>query len=74
MKVPLQFPLTRGPPKLYNLSAGVVDEPGEELPGLLGMDVLKSRRAILDIGNKRLIFLGDGEVEIRFPLAQRPHH
>ena len=31
------------------------------------MDVLKSRRAIMDIGNKRLIFPGEGEVEIKLP-------
>ena len=31
------------------------------------MDVLRSRRAIMDIGNKRLIFPGEGEIEIRLP-------
>ena len=31
------------------------------------MDVLRSRRAIMDIGNKRLIFPGEGEVEITLP-------
>ena len=46
---------------------GIVEEPGDNLPGLLGMDVLKSRRAIMDIGNKRLIFPGAGEVEIILP-------
>ena len=64
---PISIPTEEGPAKLYYLSAGIVEEPGEDLPGLLGRDVLKSRRAILDIGSKRLIFLGFGEVEIKLP-------
>jgi len=64
---PIAIPSEDGTSRLFNLSAGIVEEPGEELPGLLGMDVLRSRRAIMDIGNKRLIFPGEGEVEIRLP-------
>jgi hypothetical protein len=64
---PIAIPSEDGTSRLFNLSAGIVEEPGEELPGLLGMDVLRSRRAIMDIGNKRLIFPGDGEIEIRLP-------
>ena len=56
-----------GPAKLFNLKAGIVEEPGENLPGLLGLDVLKSRRAIMDIGNKQLIFPGAGPVEVSYP-------
>ena len=65
--------------QLFNLTAGIVDTPGEGLPGLLGMDVLRSRRAIMDIGNKRLIFPGAGGYEIklapgftRIPLSRAP--
>ena len=61
------MPTEDGPAQLFNLTAGVVEEPGEDLPGLLGMDVLRSRQAILDVGNKRLIFPGPGEVEIKLP-------
>ena len=64
---PIAIPSEDGTSRLFNLSAGIVEEPGESLPGLLGMDVLRSRRAIMDIGNKRLIFPGEGEVEIRLP-------
>ena len=64
---PIAIPSEDGTSRLFNLSAGIVEEPGEELPGLLGMDVLRSRRAIMDIGNKRLIFPGDGEIEIILP-------
>ena len=53
IKYNYEGPITEeGPPKLYNFSADIVQEPGEELPGLLEMDVLKLRRAILDSGNK----------------------
>ena len=52
---------------MFNLRAGIVEEPGENLPGLLGLDVLKSRRAIMDIGNKQLIFPGAGPVEVTYP-------
>ena len=64
---PIAIPSEDGTSRMFNLSAGIVEEPGEELPGLLGMDVLRSRRAIMDIGNKRLIFPGEGEIEIRLP-------
>ena len=64
---PVAIPSEDGTARLFNLSAGIVEEPGEDLPGLLGMDVLRSRRAIMDIGNKRLIFPGEGEIEIRLP-------
>ena len=64
---PIAIPSEDGTSRLFNLSAGIVEAPGEELPGLLGMDVLRSRRAIMDIGNKRLIFPGEGEVEITLP-------
>ena len=61
---PIAIPREDGTAELFNPNAGIVEEPGEDLPGLLGMDVFKSRRAIMDIGNKRLIFPGPGEVEI----------
>ena len=64
---PIAIPTTDGPAQLFDLSAGIVEEPGEDLPGLLGMDVLRSRRAIMDIGKKQLIFPGPGEVEIILP-------
>ena len=64
---PIAVPTDEGPAQLNTLSAGIVDPPGDELPGLLGMDVLKNKRAILDIGNKNLIFPGPGEVQYVFP-------
>ena len=64
---PIAVTTKDGPAKLFNLKAGIVEEPGENLPGLLGLDVLKSRRAIMDIGNKQLIFPGAGPVEVSYP-------
>ena len=64
---PIAVMTTDGPAELFNLRAGIVEEPGENLPGLLGLDVLKSRRAIMDIGNKQLIFPGTGPVEVTYP-------
>ena len=55
------------PPKLYNLSSDIVEEPGEQRRGLLGMDVVKWRRVILDTVHKRPILSEDGEVEIKLP-------
>ena len=64
---PIAIPTVNGQAELFNLQAGIVEEPGENLPGLLGLDVLKSRRAIMDIGNKQLIFPGAGPVEVTYP-------
>ena len=64
---PVAIPTEDGHAKLFNLRAGIVEAPGDDLPGLLGIDVLGSRRAIMDMGKKRLIFPGEGEVEIILP-------
>ena len=55
------------PSQIFPITGGIVEEPGDELPGLLGMDVLEGKRAILDIGNQQLIFPGPGKVEMSFP-------
>ena len=49
---PIAIPIEGGSAQLFNLTAGIVDTPGEGLPGLLGMDVVRSRRAVMDIGNR----------------------
>ena len=38
---PIALPREDGTAELVNLNAGIVEEPGEDLPGLLGIDVLK---------------------------------
>ena len=38
---PMAIPWEDGTAELVNLNAGIVEEPGEDLPRLLGMDVLK---------------------------------
>ena len=40
---PIAIPLEDGSAKLFKLQAGIVEPPGDELPGLLGIDVLGSR-------------------------------
>ena len=63
------LPLANGSAKELELSAGVVSPPGDDLPGLFGMDILEAKRAILDVGNRRLILLepDQGEVEMTIP-------
>ena len=40
---------------------------GADLPAIVGLDNLQKGKCILDIGNKRLIYPGDGEVQIILP-------
>ena len=42
---PVALPLQNGAAKFVEMNAGVVGPPGQDLPGLLGMDVLEARRA-----------------------------
>ena len=55
------------PAHLMEISAAIVDPPGHGLPGLIGMDILRSQKAILDVGGQRLIFPGEGDVTITLP-------
>jgi len=54
-------------PHLHRLTAPIVNPPGNQLPGLLGARTLMHERAILDMGAKRLIFPGPGEVKMIMP-------
>ena len=53
--------------KKHTFTAPVVQGTGKDLPGLLGLRSLEQQRAILDTGNKQLIFPGPGDVEITLP-------
>ena len=64
---PIAVPTVGGPARLFDLEAGIVDEPGDGLPGLLGMVVLESRRAILDVERRQLIFPGEVDWEYNLP-------
>ena len=46
---------------LHNLTVPIVNPPGDDLPGLLGLKTLQEHNSILDIGGKRLCFLPEGE-------------
>jgi hypothetical protein len=48
-----------------NFTAPMV--PSSNLPALLGLDALKEQKAVLDIGNRMLHFVGPGDVEIVLP-------
>ena len=50
-----------------DLHTAIVNPPGDETPGLLGLDILEGRRAIMDVGQRRLIFPGPGPVEYNLP-------
>ena len=45
------------------LTTNVVSD--SDLPGLLGLASLESRKAIIDIGNRRLVFPGAGGYELK---------
>ena len=55
---------------MNNLSADIVQEPGEELPGLPKMDALTLSRASLDSGNERLRPPQIGEARTKLPKKQ----
>ena len=50
-----------------DLHSAIVNPPGEETPGLLGLDILEGKRAIMDVGQRRLIFPGPGPVTYNLP-------
>jgi len=49
----------------YRWRAPIVED--SNLLGLLGLDSLRRERAIIDVGNKRMIYPGPGEVEYTLP-------
>ena len=52
--------------KLFGLRGGIVEPPGGELPELLGIDVIGSRRAIVHTA-KSHNFPGEGEMDMLWP-------
>ena len=63
-----------------NLKPPIVVGTGEGLPGLLGLDSLEQNRAMLDVGGKKMIYPGPGELvynlppgSIEMPLQKNPH-
>ena len=67
MDIPIAVPHADGTSHQHTLSSPIVEGTGSELPGLLGLRSLEAARAILDTGNKRLIFPGPGPLEIKLP-------
>ena len=63
----LGVPLTDGTAATMNWKPPIVEGSGSGLPGLLGLDSMEENRAILDIGNKKLIYPGPGEVQYILP-------
>ena len=66
MQCPVAIP-TGDTALLHNLNATIVEGTGEDLPGLLGLETLENRRAILDMGKRQLIFPGAGEITYQLP-------
>ena len=63
-----------------NWTPPIIEGTGEGLPGLLGLNNLEENRAILDIGSRKMIYPGPGEVKyilppgsIEMPLQKNPH-
>ena len=48
---------------MHEISTPIVEGTDECLPGLQGLRTLEQQRAVLDIGNRRLIFPGPGDVK-----------
>lgn len=67
IKATIAIPQDDGSSELFQWPAPIVEGDGANIPGLLGMDSLGKNRAIIDIGNKRLIYPGPGPVEFTFP-------
>ena len=49
----------------------MVEGTGAALPGLLGLETLEAKRAILDCGRQQLIILGPGDVKLVLPPGSR---
>jgi len=67
MICPLAIPHDDGVTRLHKITSPIVEGSGEELPGLLGLKSLEADRAILDTGNRTLIFPGRGNVDWTLP-------
>ena len=63
----LAIPHNDGKTRLHKITAPIVEGSGSELPGLLGLKSLEADRAIVDTGNRTLIFPGKGDVKLELP-------
>ena len=62
LNINLAVPRTDGTATIMKWRPPIVEGGGAHLPGLLGLDSLEENRAILDVGNKKMIYPGPGEV------------
>eukprot|EP00972_Heterocapsa_arctica_P087610 12917911-Heterocapsa_arctica.AAC.1 len=57
---------------------GVFDTPvlekDSEVPGLLGLPALGRRRALIDVSNDKLIFVGSGGYELTLSLVSKTYN
>ena len=51
----------------HKISTPIVEGSGANLPGLLGLRSLETDRAVLDTGNRTLIFPGPGDIKFELP-------
>ena len=67
LNIDLAVPTTSGSSSSMNWTHPIVEGAGEGMRGLLGLNDLEKNRAILDIGGKRLIYPGPGDVTYNLP-------
>ena len=67
LQTPIAVPTPQGNAETHSISMPIVDGPGAQLPGLLGMKTMAAHRAILDTHGRSLIFPGPGAVDIVLP-------
>ena len=67
LNIDLAVPETNGSATTMNWKPPIVEGTGEGLPGLLGLNSLEENRAILDVGNKKMMYPGPGEVTYNIP-------
>ena len=67
VRCPIAIPHSDGQARLHSLESPIVEGPGEDLPGLLGLRTLETLRAIMDTGNRILYIPGPGDVQIILP-------
>ena len=67
LNIDLAVPTTNGSATTFNWKPPIVEGTGSGLPGLLGLNSLEENRAIIDVGNKKMIYPGPGEVTYNLP-------
>ena len=67
MTCPIAILDEAGDASMHQITSPVVEGTGEALPGLLGLKTLEEKRAILDMGTRKLHLPGHGDVQFELP-------